>query len=120
MTYNYEVIAKMAADISKQMIKLNNQLDKIIDKQNELTEQGVQQALAIELITALKWDQAAKICSEQGKEEGKRIRLAEDEALVRNELEALRDQLVGVSTGAISETNPTNQFDESSPVSSDD
>jgi hypothetical protein len=120
MTYNYEVIAKMAADISKQMLKLNNQLDKIIDKQNELTEADVQQALAIELITALKWDEAAKLCTEQGKEEGKRVRLAEDETLVRNELEALRDALVGVSTGAVTDSNAASQAGEPDSINDDD
>ena len=120
MTYNYEVIAKMAGNISKQMLKLNNQLDKIIDKQNELTEPDVQQALAIELITALKWDEAAKLCSEQGKEEAKRTRLAEDEALVREELETLRDELVGVSTGAVTESNTVSQADGPHSADGDD
>jgi hypothetical protein len=104
MTYNYEVIAKMAADISKQMLKLNNQLDKIIDKQNELTDPEAQQALAIELIEALQWDDAAKLCAEQGKEQGKRAKLAEEETQVRTELESLREQLVGVSAGDITES----------------
>jgi len=118
MTYNYEVIAKMAADISKQMLKLNNQLDKIIDKQNELTDPEAQQALAIELINELKWDDAAKLCAEQGKEQGKRAKLTEEETLVRTELESLREELVGVSAGDITESAAPSAALESDPESS--
>jgi len=104
MEYNYEVIAKMAADISKQMLKLNNQLDKLIDKQNELTDPEEQQAVAIELINDLKWDEASKLCAEQAKEGAKRTKLDEEESTIRTELESLREQLVGVSAGDITES----------------
>jgi predicted nuclease with TOPRIM domain len=99
MDFNYEVIAKMAADISKQMLKLNNQLDKVIDKQNELTDPDEQKDTAIALIQALKWDEASKLCAEQAKEEAKRTKLDEEETLIRTELESLREQLVSASNG---------------------
>ena len=54
MEFNYEVIAKMAADISKQMLRFNLQLDRVIDKQNELTDPEEQKAVAIELIKNVK------------------------------------------------------------------
>ncbi|MFT4721443.1 MAG: hypothetical protein ACI9SB_002620 [Candidatus Azotimanducaceae bacterium] len=101
MTYHYEVIAKMAAEISKQMLKLNNQLDKVIDKQNELTDPAAQKDQAIALIEALEWDEAAKLCTEQAKEVDKRGRLDEEEERLRTELEALREQLFGVANGDI-------------------
>jgi len=115
MEFNYEVIAKMAADISKQMLKLNNQLDKLIDKQNELSDPEEQKELAIELINDLKWEEASKLCAEQAKEEQKRSKLDEEEQLARTELETLREQLVGVSNGSITEPPATE-----SPVESDD
>jgi hypothetical protein len=101
MTYHYEVIAKMAAEISKQMLKLNNQLDKVIDKQNELTDPEAQKDQAIALIEALEWEEAAKLCTEQAKEVDKRGRLDEEEVRLRAELEALREQLFGVANGDI-------------------
>ena len=104
MTYHYEVIAKMAADISKQMLKLNNQLDKVIDKQDELIDPESQKAVVIALVNDFKWDEAAKLCAEQAKEDDKRTRLAEEEKHLRRELEALREQLVGVSNGKIVES----------------
>jgi hypothetical protein len=107
MDFNYEVIAKMAADISKQMLKLNNQLDKVIDKQNELTDPDEQKETAIELINELKWDEASKLCAEQAKEEAKRTKLDEEEGQIRVELESLREQLVGVSNGDITEAAET-------------
>ena len=103
MTYQYEVIAKMAAEISKQMLKLNNQLDKVIDKQDELIDPESQKAVVIALVNDLKWDEAAKLCAEQAKEDDKRTRLAEEEKHLRSELEALREQLVKVSNGEIVE-----------------
>ncbi|MDA9366501.1 hypothetical protein N9R10_02535 [Pseudomonadales bacterium] len=103
MTYHYEVIAKMAADISKQMLKLNNQLDKVIDKQDELIDPESQKAVVIALVNDFKWDEAAKLCAEQAKEDDKRTRLAEEEKHLRRELEALREQLVEVSNGKIVE-----------------
>jgi hypothetical protein len=99
MDFNYEVIAKMAADISKQMLKLNNQLDKVIDKQNELTDPDEQKDTAIALIQALKWDEASKLCAEQAKEEAKRTKLDEEETQIRVDLESLREQLVSASNG---------------------
>lgn len=105
MDFNYEVIAKMAADISKQMLKLNNQLDKLIDKQNELSDPEEQKTAAIELINSSQWDEAARLCAEQAKEDAKRIKLDEEEAQIRTELESLREQLVGVSTGDITQVS---------------
>lgn len=99
MDFNYEVIATMAADLSKQMLKLNNQLDKIIDKQNELKDPQEQQAAAVALIEAQHWDDAAKLCAEQAKEAGKRTKLEEDERSIRDELEALRSQLAAAAEG---------------------
>jgi hypothetical protein len=99
MTYHYEVIAKMAAEISKQMLKLNNQLDKVIDKQNELTDPQAQKDQAIALIEALQWEEAAKLCTEQAREVDKRTRLDEEEVRLRAELEALREHLAGVANG---------------------
>lgn len=104
MDFNYEVIAQMAADLSKNMLKLNNQLDKIIDKQNELTDPEEQKEQAIELINSGQWDEAAKLCAEQSKEETKRTKLNDDEANIREELESLRTQLVDVSQGQIPDT----------------
>jgi hypothetical protein len=101
MEFHYEVIAKMAADISKQMLRLNTQLDKIIDKQDELAAPDAQQAAAIALINELKWDDAAKLCVEQAKEAEKRIKLDSEEVQVRAELEALRERLVRVSNGDV-------------------
>jgi predicted nuclease with TOPRIM domain len=116
MDFNYEVIAKMAADISKQMLKLNNQLDKIIDKQNELSDPDEQKTAAIELINASQWDEAAKLCAEQAKEDAKRIKLDEEETQVRAELENLREQLVAASNGDVSgaENAAQNTADDSS------
>lgn len=99
MDFNYEVIATMAADLSKQMLKLNNQLDKIIDKQNELSDPDEQKTQAIALIEALQWEEASKLCAEQAKEEAKRTKLSEEETQVREQLESLREQLVVVSQG---------------------
>ncbi|MFT4632495.1 MAG: hypothetical protein ACI8PP_001770 [Candidatus Pseudothioglobus sp.] len=101
MTYHYEVIAKMAAEISKQMLKLNNQLDKVIDKQNELTDPQAQKDQAIALIEALQWEEAAKLCTEQAREADKRTRLDEEEVRLRTALEVLREQLSGVANGDI-------------------
>jgi hypothetical protein len=97
MEFHYEVIAKMAADISKQMLRLNTQLD----KQDELAAPDAQQAAAIALINELKWDDAAKLCAEQAKEAEKRIKLDSEEVQVRAELEALRERLVRVSNGDV-------------------
>lgn len=101
MEFHYEVIAKMAADISKQMLRLNTQLDKIIDKQDELAAPDAQQAAAIALINELKWDDAARLCTEQAREAEKRIKLDSEEVQVRAALEALREQLVQVSNGNV-------------------
>jgi len=103
MDFNYEVIAKMAADISKQMLKLNNQLDKLIDKQNELADPEEQKGAAIELINNSQWEEASRLCAEQAKEDAKRIKLDEEETQIRTALESLREQLVGVSTGELTE-----------------
>lgn len=99
MDFNYEVIAKMATDISKQMLKLNNQLDKVIDKQDEMTDPDEQKEIAIELINKLMWEEASKLCAEQAKEVAKRTKLDAEENQLRTELEILREQLVGVSNG---------------------
>ena len=101
MEFHYEVIAKMAADISKQMLRLNTQLDKIIDKQDELAAPDAQQAAAIALINELKWDDAARLCAEQAREAEKRVKLDSEEVQVRAALEALREQLVQVSNGNV-------------------
>jgi len=101
MTYHYEVIAKMAGEISKQMLKLNNQLDKVIDKQNELTDPQAEKEQAIALIEALKWEEAAKLCTDQAREADKRARFDEEEVRLRAELEKLREQLSGVANGDI-------------------
>lgn len=99
MEFHYEVIAKMAADIAKQMLRLNIQLDRVIDRQNELADPKEQQSVAIALINDLKWDEASKLCAEQAREEDKRIKLDGVETQLRSELEALREQLVRVSKG---------------------
>ncbi|MEJ6592851.1 MAG: hypothetical protein QNL99_12790 [SAR86 cluster bacterium] len=93
----------MAADISKQMLRLNNQLDKVIDKQDELIDPESQKTVVIALVNDLRWDEAAKLCAEQAKEDDKRTRLAEEEKHLRSELEALREQLVKVSNGEVVE-----------------
>lgn len=100
MTYNYEVIATMAADIAKQMLKLNNQLDKVIEKQNELTDADEQKLAAIELIENAKWEEAAKLCSDQFKEEAKRAKLQDEEENIRAELESLREALAEAANKA--------------------
>ena len=112
MDFNYEVIAKMAADISKQMLKLNNQLDKIIDKQNELSDPDEQKSAAVELINTDQWEEAAKLCAEQAKEAAKRIKLTEEETDIRTELESLREQLVGVSNGSVTELESKDDNDQ--------
>ena len=99
MDFNYEVIAKMAADISKQMLKLHNQLDKVIDKQNELPDSDKQKQVAIELINNLHWEEASKLCAEQAKELAKGTKLEAEERKIRLELETLRKQLTDVSNG---------------------
>ena len=99
MDFNYEVIAKMAADISKQMLKLHNQLDKVIDKQNELPDSDKQKQVAIELINNLHWEEASKLCAEQAKELAKGAKLEAEESKIRLELETLRKQLTAVSNG---------------------
>lgn len=104
MTYHYEVIAKMAADFSKQLLKLNHQLDKVIDKQDELIDPQAQKVVVIDLVNSLKWEAAAKLCAEQAKEESKRSHLADDEQHLRRELEALREQLVRVAGGELFES----------------
>lgn len=101
MEFHYEVIAKMAADISKQMLRLNTQLDRVIDKQNELADPDEQKAVAIELINDLKWIEAAKLCADQAKEADKRTRLDREETQIRSELEALREQLVKTANGEV-------------------
>ena len=99
MDFNYEVIAKMAADISKHMLKLHNQLDKVIEKQNELPDSDKQKQVAIELINNSHWEEAAKLCAEQAKESSKGIKLEAEERKIRLELETLRKQLTDVSNG---------------------
>ena len=99
MDFNYEVIATMAADLSKQMLKLNNQLDKIIDKQNELRDPEEQQAAAVALIEEQKWDDAARLCAEQAKEATKRTKLEDDEHDIRDQLESLRSKLASAAEG---------------------
>lgn len=99
MDFNYEVIAKMAADISKQMLKLNNQLDKVIDKQSDLPDPDKQKDAAIELINNLQWEEASKLCAEQAKESAKLTKLDAEEKQIRVQLETLRKQLSGVSNG---------------------
>lgn len=101
MKYDYEVIAKMAADLSRQMQKLNNQLDKIIEKQEDLNDPQAKKELAIALIQDLKWEDAAKLCTEQAREADKRTRLEEEENRVRGELEALREQLSAAANGDV-------------------
>ena len=110
MEFHYEVIAKMAADISKQMLRLNTQLDRVIDKQNELSDPEEQKSAAIELINDLKWNEASKVCADQAKEEDKRVKLDEEETNIRSSLEALREQLVKVSNGETPE--PSEEDDE--------
>lgn len=99
MDFNYEVIAKMAGDISKQMLKLHNQLDKVIEKQNELPDPDKQKHAAIELINNLHWEEASKLCAEQAKESAKATKLEAEERKIRLDLEALRKQLTAVSNG---------------------
>ena len=106
MKYDYEVIAKMAADLSRQMLKLNNQLDKVIDKQDELSDPTEKKDLAIALIEDLKWDEAARLCTEQAREADKRRRLDEEEVRVRAELETLREQLSAAANGDIQPPPP--------------
>ena len=104
MKYDYEVIARMAADLSKQMQKLNNQLDKVIDKREELSDPQEKKDQAIALVEALKWEEAAQLCSEQAKEGDKRARLEEEEGRLRSELEALRESLAAAAQGDIPAT----------------
>jgi len=99
MKYDYEVIARMAADLSKQMQKLNNQLDKVIDKREELSDPQEKKDEAIALVEALKWEEAAQLCAEQAKEGDKRTRLEEEEGRLRSALEALREDLAAVAQG---------------------
>lgn len=107
MDFNYEVIATMAADLSKQMMKLNNQLDKIIDKQNELRDPQEQQEAAVALIEAQNWEEAAKLCAEQAKEAAKRTKLEEDEQQTRAQLESLRAELAAAAEG---QTRPATEL----------
>jgi hypothetical protein len=107
MEFHYEVIAKMAADISRQMLRLNTQLDRVIDRINDLTDPEEQKSLAIDLINDLKWNEASRICADQAKEEDKGIKLNEEESRIRSSLEALREQLVKVSNGETPETPET-------------
>jgi hypothetical protein len=113
MDFNYEVIATMAADLSKQMLKLNNQLDKIIDKQNDLADPDEQKEKAVSLIQESQWEEAAKLCAEQAKEEAKRQKLDEEETSIREQLEILRSDLVEVSQGKVA-AKPDNAAEESS------
>jgi hypothetical protein len=101
MKYDYEVIAKMAAELSRQMQKLNNQLDRIIEKQEDLNDPQEKKDLAISLIQDLKWEEAARLCTEQARESDKRTRLEEEENRIRAELEALREQLSAAANGDI-------------------
>lgn len=101
MNYDYEVIAKMAADLSRQMQKLNNQLDRVIDKREELNDPQEQKGLAIALIEDLKWEEAARLCAEQAREQDKRTRLGDEESRIRGELEALRERLAAAANGDI-------------------
>lgn len=118
MEFNYEVIAKMAADISRQMLRLNTQLDRVIDRQNELADPEEQKSIAIDLINDLKWSEASKICIDQHKEEEKRLKLNEDETQLRLSLEALREQLVETSNGEIPE--PTEEAENESDESKEE
>lgn len=101
MKFDYEVIAKVAADLSRQMQKLNNQLDKIIDKRGELNDPQEKKDEAIALIQDLKWEEAARLCTEQTREADKRTRLDAEEERVRAELEALREQLAAAANGDV-------------------
>jgi hypothetical protein len=85
------------------MLKLNTQLDKVIDRQNELADPEEQKSIAIELINDLKWKEASKLCAEQTKETEKQTRLDEEETHIRSELETLRGQLVKAADGEIDE-----------------
>jgi hypothetical protein len=115
MEFHYEVIAKMAADISRQMLRLNTQLDRVIDKQNELADPEKQKSIAIDLINDLKWNDASKICADQAKEEDKRTKLDEEETHIRSSLEALREQLVKVSNGETPEPSTQEPSTQESP-----
>lgn len=120
MNMNYEVIATMAADLSKQMLKLNNQLDKIIDKQNELRDPDEQQAAAIALIEAQQWEDAAKLCAEQAKEAAKRSKLDDDERSLREQLETLRVQLAEAAEGNTASTSGLKAVESASDDASDE
>ena len=120
MNMNYEVIATMAADLSKQMLKLNNQLDKIIDKQNELRDPDEQQAAAVALIEAQQWEEAAKLCAEQAKEAAKRTKLEDDERSIREQLETLRVQLAEAAEGNASTSGGLKAVESATDDASDD
>lgn len=109
---NYEGIALMAADLSKQMIKLNNQLDKLIDKQNLLNDPAERKQEALALLEQEQWEAVAQLCAEQAKEEQKREKLAEEEQAIRDALEQLRQQLLATAEGNLPAASEANESED--------
>jgi seryl-tRNA synthetase len=98
---NYGEIAAMASNIGKDMAKLNNRLDAVIDKTNEVIITDDDKKQAIELIEQGKWEEASVFCKDKAKDQDKLDKLNAEEKDIRAKLEVYRLQLDKTAKGEV-------------------
>lgn len=101
MGMNYGEIAAMASTIGKDMAKLNNRLDAVIDKTNEVNITEDDKKRAIALIEQGSWEEASVFCKDKAKDQDKLDKLNAEEEEIRAKLETYRLQLDKTAKGDV-------------------
>jgi DNA polymerase III delta prime subunit len=104
MTLDYQLIGKTLENTGKDIQKLNNKLDKVLEKLLEVESLDERKADAIAHIEAGEIGEAITLLKTVEKDQSKAEDLKLEEASLREELEALRITAEKAAKGEIEET----------------
>lgn len=100
---DYQSIGKALENAGKEIQKVNNRLDKVLEKLLEFEDLDDRKQTAIEHIQADEITETLNLLKTVEKDQTKAQDLKAEEASLREQLEALREQAEGIARGETSE-----------------
>lgn len=100
---DYQIIGKTLENTGKEIQKLNNKLDKVLEKLLEVETLEERKVEAIEHIQAGDITEAIALLKTVEKDQSKAEDLKQEEAKIREQLEELREEAVKAAAGELPE-----------------
>lgn len=100
---DYQIIGKTLENTGKEIQKLNNKLDKVLEKLLEVETLEERKVEAIEHIQAGEITEAIALLKTVEKDQSKAEDLKQEEAKIREQLEELREEAVKAAAGELPE-----------------